>query len=232
MAGLQDIIDRCTSIQIDRRKVVGIQTTLNEIPRTSLTPTKQPWRITVEMPKSYRYNQARALMEALDVLDRYTPEIITFSNNTNLQWIFAYQGTMSPANIADITVDSFIGNQLVLSTLPAITSTRVLFEPNDLIQIGAFPYPFTVTQQVLRGSGLTVTLTMNRPNILTSPVAGETITVGNACEFNMFCPNMPTYKMTPGGFQRYNNQLTGAIINNAYLEFSSPFSLYEYVGGA
>jgi hypothetical protein len=84
MAGLQTIVDNCDSLEIDRRKVVGIQITRNEVPRTSATPTYQPWRMKLTMPSFYKYNQARSLMEALDSLDRNTPEVITFSNNAKL----------------------------------------------------------------------------------------------------------------------------------------------------
>jgi hypothetical protein len=55
MAGLQTIIDKANGLTIDRRKVVGVQITRNEIPRTSLTPTKQPWRFVVTVPNSLRY---------------------------------------------------------------------------------------------------------------------------------------------------------------------------------
>lgn len=228
MAGLQTIINNCNGITINRRKVVGIQITRNEIPRTSLTPTLQPWRFTLDMPSSLRYNQARSLMEALDTIDRYDTEIITFSNNACLNWIFAYQGAMSAGQISGITVSSFTTNQLVLTGLPAISSSAVLFQPNDLIQIGAYPFPFTSVTQVLRGGGSTVTVTTNRPNILTSSTTGSGITVGNACQFKVFCPNMPTYKLIPGGYT-----VSGTTtVNNAYLEFSDAFELYEYVGEA
>lgn len=228
MAGLQTIVDNCNSLLIDRRKVVGIQITRNEIPRTSATPTYQPWKMTLTMPNSFKYNQARSLMEALDTLDRNTPEIITFSNNACLSWIFKYQGTMSTAQINGITVDSFVGNQLVLSNLPAIASTRVLFEPNDLIQIGNHTFPFTSTTQITRGTGATVTVTTSRPNIITGSVIGDGITVGNSCDFYMFCPNMPTYKLIPGGYMKAN----GVVQNNALIEFSDSFQLYEWVGTA
>jgi hypothetical protein len=228
MAGLQTIIDKCNGLTIDRRKVVGIQITRNEIPRTSLTPTTQPWRFVLEMPSSLYYYNNRNLLEALDTLDRYQPELVTFSNNPCLSWIFRYQGTMSSAMISNITVSSFVGNQLVLQNLPVVPSSRVLFEPNDLIQIGAYTYPFTSTTQILRGTGSTVTITTNRPNIISSAVAGAGITVGNDCEFNMFCPNMPTYKLIPGGYVRSN----GSTLNNALIEFSDAFTLYEWTGTA
>jgi hypothetical protein len=230
-AGLQTIIDKASALTIDRRKVVGIQVTRNEIPRTSLTPTKQPWRFTVTMPSSLRYYNNRNLLEALDTIDRYTPQNITFSNNACLSWIFRYQGAMTSGQINNITVKvtgGFIGNQLILENLPSVSSTTVLFEPNDLIQIGSYTYPFTSTTQVLRGSGSSVTVTTNRPNIISGAVGGANITVGNGCTFNMFCPNMPTYKLIPGGYIQSN----GTTLNNALIEFNDDFELYEWVGTA
>lgn len=232
MAGLQTIINNCNGITINRRKVVGVQITRNEIPRTSLTPTRQPWRFTLDMPSSLRYSDARDLMEALDTIDRYTPETITFSNNACLSWIFRYQGQLSQNQLNQIrvksAVDAFVGNQLKLTNLPVVPANRVLFEPNDLIQIGAYTYPFTSTTQVLRGSSSEVIVTTNRPNIITGSVQGASITVGNACDFRMFCPNMPTYKLVPGGYVRAN----GTTVNNALIEFSDDFTLYEWVGTA
>lgn len=229
MAGLQTIIDNCNGLGINRRKVVGIQITRNEIPRVSLTPTTQPWRFTLDMPSSFRYNEARSLLETLDTMDRVSPEIITFSNNSCINWIFRYQGAMNSIQINGITVQSFIGNQLVLTNLPAIPSATILFEPNDLIQIGTHTFPFTSTTRIIRGTGGTVTITTNRPNIISSSVVGDGITVGSSCNFYMFCPNMPTYKLIPGGYKKNS---TGVTINNAYIEFSDSFELYEYVGTA
>lgn len=228
MSGLQTIIDNCNGIQIDRRKMVGIQFTRNESPRTSQTPTYNPWRFILDMPSSLRYSEARALLEELDTLDRNVPQIITFGNNPCLSWIFKYQGSLSTSQLSTITVQSFVGDQLVLQNLPAVSSTRVLFEANDLIQIGNYTFPFTSQTRVTRGTGTTVTVTTNRPNIITGTVAGQNITVGNSCEFYMFCPNMPTYKLVPGGATRSN----GVTTNNALIEFSDSFNLYEWVATA
>jgi len=228
MSGLQTIINNCNGLTIDRRKVVGLQFTRNEVPRTSLTPTFNPWKFTLDMPSSLRYNEARALMEHLDTLDRYVPQVITFSDNACLSWIFKYQGSLSTTQLNGITVQSFVGDQLVLTNLPVVSSTRVLFEANDLIQIGNYTFPFTSQTQVTRGTDATVTVTTNRPNIITGTVVGQNITVGNACQFYMFCPNMPTYKWTPGGAVKSN----GTTINTALLEFTDPFELYEWVATA
>jgi hypothetical protein len=228
MAGLQTIINKCNALNIDRRKVVGIQITRNEVARTSETPTFQPWRMTLSMPASLAYQTNRDLIEALDTLDRNTPEVVTFSDNVCLSWIFKYQGTMTSIQRNPITVQSFVGNVLTLTNLPAIGATRVLFQPNDLIQIGNKTYPFTSTTQVTRGSGTTVQIITNRPNILTGSVVGNTLKYGNDCEFKMFCPNMPTYTLVPGGYA----QTSGVTTNNALLSFSDDFNLYEWVATA
>lgn len=228
MSGLQTIINKCNGLTIDRRQMVGIQYTRNESPRTSNTPTFNPWRFVLDMPSSLRYSDARSLLEQLDTLDRYTPQVVKFGDNPCLNWIFRYQGSMSTTQINGITVQSFVGDQLILTNLPTISSTRVLFEPNDLIQIGNHTFPFTSTTQVTRGTGSTVTVTTNRPNIITGSVVGDNITVGSSCEFYLFCPNMPTYKLVPGGAQYAN----GVRVNNALIEFSDSFNLYEWVATA
>jgi hypothetical protein len=181
------------------------------------------------MPSRFRYSEQRALLEALDTLDRNVEQKIKFNNKPELAWLFKYQGAMSPAQISPITVESFIGKTLILDNLPAKASTAVLFKPNDLIQIGNKPHPFTVEQEVLRGSGSTVSVTTHRPNILTTAVVNQNITVGSACEFNMVCINMPTYRLNPGGFLRNG---FGNVVNNALIEFSSEFILHEFVATA
>ena len=223
---LQNVINYSNGLKINRRKVVGIQYTRNEIPRTTLIPTLNPWRFTIDLPTSLRYSEARNMIEDLDSLDRIYSEVITFNNNPNMNWIFRYQGSMTTVQVNAITVDSFIGNELTLTNLPIVNANRVLFEKNDLIQIGDTPYTYTSTQQVLRGSDPTVTLTTHRPCI--NPVSAflSTIKVGSGCQFKMFCPNMPTYKLYPGGTIYQNNQM----INNAYIEWSGEFELRESVG--
>jgi hypothetical protein len=228
MSGLQTIINKCNGLTINRRKVVGIQITRNEIPRVSLTPTRQPWRFTLDMPNSLRYYNNRDLLEALDTIDRVVPQEVTFGDNPCTNWIFAYQGSMNSSQISNIRVQSFVGNQLVLQNLPVVPSNRVLFQPNDLIQIGTYTFPFTSTTQIVRGVGSTVTITTNRPNIITGSVSNNPITVGSNCKFYVFCPNMPTYKLVPGGAVKSGN----TVINNALIEFNDSFELYEYVGTA
>jgi hypothetical protein len=237
MSGLQTIIDKASSIQFDRRKLLGVQYTRSEVAKVSETPTRNPWRINVSIQAAMPYNDYRDLIERLDYLDRRFPETVTFSNNPNTKWLCRYLGAMSSAQINAVTVNGFGGNQLILQNLPTINvnfpSTTILFKAGDFIQIAGYPYPFTVVENVQRGNGSTVTLTTHRPNIIKDNIQGLSILVGNNVTFKMFCPNMPTYKLVPGATS-YGTLPDGTygITNNAYIEWSGDFQLFEWTGDA
>lgn len=221
---LQSIINSSNQIEINRRKMVGIQFTRNQLPRVLETPTYNPWRFNVTLPNSMRYSEARQVLEAIDTLDRTDPETVNF---TNIPWLLAYQGTVSQSQLNHVTFNSFSGNQLVLNVSGvSANSTDVLLEKGDFLQIQGYPYPFTSTTRVLRGSYSTVTVTTHRPNIFnTQPANGTYINFGNQVSFNLFCPNMPTYKLIPGGAIVQNGQ----VVNNALIQWSDTFQLYEYI---
>lgn len=240
MAGLQTIINHCDSISIDRRRVMGVQFTRSEIAKTSETPTRNPWRFILGITAQLDYNSNRDLLEAIDHYDRRIPQQISFNSSgpnggasSGLSYVFQYlAGTLTTIQQSQLTVISFVGNQLTLGGLPAsgvFASNTNLFNSGDLIQIQGYPYPFTVVGPanvddisvfpgpVPRGNGASVTLTMHRPNFITDNVSGLGVNIGNNCIFNMFCQNMPTYKLLPGG-------------RNAVIQWSSDFQLYEYTG--
>jgi hypothetical protein len=217
MAGLQTIINKAEAIEFNRRKVVGIQYSRNEIAFRNETVTKNPWRLNVKFPAYLPYASNRDLTEALDTLDRRLSETVTFAN---ISWMFAYQGAMSTGQRSNITITSFQGNQLVLGNVFAIdnnnTADKLLFKAGDIIQVVGRPYPFTVTEDVARGNDASVTVTTHRPNFISTSVVGLSLNYGNDVQFKLFCPNMPTYSIIPG----------------RYIVFNDSFQLYEDVGAA
>jgi hypothetical protein len=216
---IQTIIDNADTIQINRRRQVGVQFSRSEIAYTSETATRNPWRMTVKVARVFKYDQARSLMETIDKLDRTVPETVSFSNNANLDWMWAYQGECTGTQLGNIQVSAFSGNQLTLKTLSSISSGKLIFAQGDIIQIEGYPYPFTVVDALYRNSSATQTVTVHRPNFITASVVNAGIIVGNAVQFRVFCPNMPTYTIKPGG-------------NTALVEFDTEFNLYEYTGNA
>lgn len=214
---IQKIINVCETLNIDRRKVVGVQYSRSEIAKVSSTPTRNPWRFNLNVTAGLQYSKNRDLLEDIDRIDRSLTETVSFSSVPGHAFLFAYQGAMNAIAISNLRITSFVGNQLVLNTLPVLTQGAVLFRKGDILQIVGYPHPFTVTQDVLRGTGETVTLTTHRPNFITASVANLGVVVGNAVQFKVFCPNMPTYTLVPGG-------------TDALIEWTSDFQLYEFTG--
>jgi hypothetical protein len=148
--------------------------------------------------------------------------------------MFRYQGTnagqLTNTPPTGMTVTSFNGNQLVLGNIPARTVGDILIAAGDLIQIAGSPYPFTSTTNIVYTAAMaSATVTTHRPNIITLGVAGNTVIVGNTSQFNLFCPGLPNYKLTPAAYVRH---ATLGVINFAMVEFDGPLELYEWVSGA
>ena len=218
---LQSVINLAETIEINRRRVVGLQFTRNEIVRVSETPTRNPWRLTVQVSAPIPYQDARRILEDIDRSDRSDPETITFSSNPGLSYLFAYQGTLPDSQVANLRVQSFTGTNLVLTGLPTSGPTSVpgsiLLKKGDFIQINGQPYPFTVVNDVVRGSGSVITATTHRPNFISDSVVNQGVKLGNDVEFQVICTNMPTYTIVPGG-------------RNAMVQFNDTFQLYEFTG--
>lgn len=217
---IQKIINVCETLNIDRRRVVGVQYSRSEVAKVSATPTRNPWKFRLNVTAGLIYSKNRGLLEDIDALDRQYTEVVSFSGVPGHDFIFAYQGEMTSGQTAAVRVQTFVGNQLTLTNLPnvaAIGAGAYLFKKGDILQITGYPHPFTVVNDVLRGGANTVVVTTHRPNFIAASVANASIVVGNAVQFKVFCPNMPTYTLVPGG-------------TDAFIEWTSDFQLYEYMG--
>lgn len=226
---LQTIINISDSIKIDRRKIIGIQTTRSQLMRIGETPTYNPWRFTVTVPNGVYYD-SRALVETLDNMDRAVSEVISFGAISTMNWLYRYQGDYTIAQLANVKVSTFVGNQLVLdiSTLTPRVVGNAIFKKGDLISIIGYPYPFTFTTDIITpSSGVnTVTCVMHRPRVIdpNTNISGLGLEIGPDAKFRVLCIKMPTYTLQPGALRISN----GAVTNNAILAFDSAFELCEH----
>jgi hypothetical protein len=224
---LQNIWDMSSELNINKRKLVGVQFSRSQLPKTDLTVTKNPWRFVVSAP-GRPWVDMRSTIEALDNLDRYQPETITIGSNANFAWLYRYLGDRSTIPTA-LTVSSFVGNQLTIGNITGLTNGQYLFRRGDLVQINTKPFPYTIVNDVVYTGASTVVATTHRPNITTTSVVGLSINCGPNCQISVFCPNMPTYTLTPGA-RRMSGSTT--VINNAIVQWSDSFQLYEFVSGS
>jgi hypothetical protein len=192
----QTIFNIQQTMSVHNRRMVGQQISRGGQVRVAQYLTAVPWVFTV-MPHNYLYYpQARDIIQAIDNKDRELPETITF-NNANLSWFTAYQGDLTTGQANALTLASVPpanSTTITVGNLPSVSTTAVVFEPGDFLQLGIYPYK--VTTQVLRGAGSTVSVTLHRP-VIGTPSIGTLTAVGVYCTFYMLAESCPTYSLNP-----------------------------------
>jgi len=225
---LQTVINISNSIKIDRRRTIGIQVTRSQLIRVGETPTYNPWGFTITVPNGSYYN-SRALIESLDNMDRAVSEVVSFGAISSMRWLFRYQGGLTPTQLGQLRVFQFIGNELTLSAflLTGTQPTDVVFKKGDIFNIIGYPYPFTVTADVIVGYGDYITVYTHRPNVInpSNNISLVGLEVGTDAKFRLLCVKMPTYTITPGAYKSTN----GTVLNNGIVEFDGPFECMEYI---
>jgi hypothetical protein len=217
MAGFQDIFEIQQSMSVNNRRTVGQQVSRSGQMRVAQYLTSVPWVFTVTPHNYLYYPQVRNVIQAIDNKDRQLPESISFSS-TNLSWFDSYQGDLTLVQAAALTLASVPAansTTITVGNLPSVSSTANVFKAGDFLQMGLYPYK--VTDNVLRGSGSTVTVTLHRP-VIGTVTTGTLTAVGNACTFYMLAESCPTYTLNP-------------MTNGAFVQWDSPFVFREDITG-
>lgn len=211
----QTIVDIQQSMTVNNRRTVGQQVTRSGQIRTAQYLTAVPWVFTITPHNFLYYPQVRDVIQTIDNLDRETSATITFSS-TNLQWFTAYQGDLSGAQAAALTLNSVPlpnSQTIAVGNLPSVSSTAKVFKAGDFLQLGNYVYK--VTADVLRGSGVTVAVPLHRP-VIGTPSTGTLTAVGSAVYFPVYAEVCPTYTLTP-------------MTNGAFVNWDQPFVFRENV---
>jgi len=214
---IQTIIDNAMSIEFIRRKLAGQSISRSGQVKIASVANNVPWQMIVEPRPGMRWADSRDLIEEIDRLDRVFIEVVDIGNtNPNLAYITNYQGTLTGTELSSITVSSANALTLTLNVSSITGSTKVVFEPGDFVQLaGNYKYPYTVTSRVLRGSGTTVDVPINRPFIDQAGYTevGAGIIVGKNVTWQVVMTKKPSYRVIPGG----------------YLEWADNFELVEVI---
>jgi hypothetical protein len=214
---LQTIFDIQQSMTVNNRRTVGQQVSRSGQVRVAQYLTSVPWVFTVTPHNYLYYPQVRNVIQAIDNKDRQLPESISFAS-TNLSWFVAYQGDLTTGQVNALTLassPSANATTISVGNLPSVSSSAYVFKAGDFLQLGLYPYK--VTENVLRGSGSTVNVTLHRP-VISTPSVGTLTAVGAACTFYMLAETCPTYTLNP-------------MTNGAFVQWDAPFVFREDITG-
>lgn len=203
---IQTIIDSAQSIEINRRAIVAQTISRSQQIKTAERGYRA-WKFIITPAGVLQWSTARSAIERLDNIDRITEEQITLANNAGMSWTTAYQGGFTSGALAAITISATTSNTLTLDNLPTTSSSTIAFKAGDFIQPNGSRYPYTVVNTVLRGTGNTITVQLNRGLLPDISMTGANILVGNQVSWRMVATKMPTYTLQPGKLVELNGTL-------------------------
>jgi hypothetical protein len=194
----QTIFENQESMTVNNRRMVGQQVARSGFITVAQYLTAVPWVFTVTPNNFLYYPTARAIIQAIDNKDRQLPEVITF-NSSLLSWFTQRLGTA--------TVATLNGTPTPNTQTLALTSNGT-FKAGDFIMVGGYTYKITADS-----AGASVSI--HRP-LIGTPSSGATVSIGNACTFNVVAEVCPTYTLTP-------------MTNGAFVNWDQPFVFREYI---
>lgn len=194
----QTIFENQESMTVNNRRMVGQQVARSGFITTAQYLTAVPWVFTVTPNNFLYYPTARAIIQAIDNKDRQLPETIVF-NSSLLSWFTQKLGTATTATLN--------GTPTANTQTLALTSNGT-FKAGDFIMVGGYTYKVTADSA---GSSVNI----HRP-LIGTPTSGATVSIGNACTFNVVAEVCPTYTLTP-------------MTNGAFVNWDQPFVFREYI---
>jgi hypothetical protein len=223
---LQTILSISESVTVNDHKFAGQMMSRNMRITTSEILTVQPFQFTLKPMNYLLYSQNRSVLSALRVADRITEQYLNYASTGWVNYI-AYQGNMSSAQIATVTVTAASsGKTIVLGTLPSITSTLYIVRAGDFIQVDRYAY--IATADVQRGGGTVVSVPVHRSlmTIVTSSLPavigqyGTTVALGGSTYVGITFPvivrDYPTYTLVP-------------MTNDSFISWDGSFTALEVV---
>ena len=209
---LQNVIDNATQITFATRKTSNSTVSRNGRLKTSLLVGNQPFVFSVSYAPVAVYADVRGVLEEIDELDAVQKEAIDIgSTNSGLSWITEYQGDLSSAQLGQITATTtYSGRTLTLSvaSVTGASPSDYVFKAGDFLQLdGGYKYPYKVVDDVQKGSGSTITVTLNRPVIEQSGYTintGKGILAGNDVTWQVQMLEKPTFSVLPARYVQFD----------------------------
>ena len=223
---LNQILAISESVGINDQRFIGQVLSRNQKINTSEQLTVIPFAFTMKPMNYLRYSESRSLLSSLRVPDKALEQYLNFSTTGWSNYI-EYQGDMTSGQIdACAWQTSSANNNLVLGSLPSISSSAYIVKTGDFCQVGRYAY--IATANVQRGGGSTVNIPVHRSLLtpLLSPVSavigefGTTVSLGGSpytgTTFCVILRSYPTYALIP-------------IQNDSFIQWSGDFVAFESV---
>jgi hypothetical protein len=230
MATLTDVLGFAESVSINDQRFVGQVISRNQRIATSEIITVVPFQFEFKPNNYLQYSKNRDLLANLRYFDKSLTQYLNFSATGWVNYI-DYQGDMTNVQISACQWQtSSAAKNLVLGSLPStvvLDPTAYIVKAGDFCQAGLYSY--IATEDVLRGTGSTVTIPVHR-NLINGPLGsvinavigqyGTTVSMGGdtytGITFPVILQQYPAYTLVP-------------IANDSYIAWNNSFKAFEAV---
>ena len=197
---LQTIIDNATFVEMDIREISG-----STISRSGHYKTADRnvniFQFNIGMHDGLTYSTNRGVIQDIYTTGSTTEANISLNNNSGMNYLTAYQGGRDTANLANLSLNTFSGDQFFINTSTCF-GTGTIFSKGDFIQpkgnTDTYRYPYMVTEDVT-SAGANVAVTVHRPILEQDGVALTSggFKIGNDVRWQVKIVNLPKYSVVP-----------------------------------
>jgi len=192
----QTIINSATAISIDKNPIISQTITRDQTVRQT-SRGGAVYRFTVSPNPALKWADYRYLVANLEEGKIGTQTISI--NSAGHSWISGYAGQLTTPQVNALTFQyttaqqTANSRQVIVGSLPSIGSSTIMFQPGDLIQSANSVFPYTVSSQVLRGSGSTVQVPIHRVCLDTPSATTYDLKVGQEVTWRVVMTKMPRW---------------------------------------
>ncbi len=210
---LQTIIDNATYLDIDIRKQSGSTLSRSGHYKTA-DRNVNVYSFKVGMHEGLTYSTNRGVIQDIYTTGATNESNISLNNNSNMNYLTAYQGDISGAELNNISVNGVFGAEIYIDQTSA-TGSGTLFKKGDFIQpkgnTDTYRYPYQVTSDVaFNSSSSNTTVSVHRPVLSQSGVALTSggIKVGNDVRWHVKMLTLPEYSIVPHDRVAFSDDFT------------------------
>lgn len=218
---LQTIIDNATYVEVDRREQFAATMSRSGHYKTA-DRNVNVYSFTVGMHNGLTYSTNRGVLEDIYSTGSTTEANISLNNNSGMNYLTEYQGSLSGAQQAQVTVNSTFGSEIYVDTTSVsgnVSGYTHIVKKGDYIQpkgnTDTYRYPYQVTSDVAWSSAANITIPVHRPVLSQDGVALTSggVKLGNDVRWQVKITNLPKYSVVP----------------HDRIEFSDTFELVEVI---
>ena len=218
---LQTIIDNATYVEFDIREQSGSTISRSGHYKTA-DRNVNVYSFTVGMHNGLTYSTNRSVIQDLYTTGSTNEANISLNNNSGMNYLTEYQGSLSSGQQAEVTLNSTFGSEIYVDTTGVtgnVSGYTHLVKKGDFIQpkgnTDTYRYPYQVTSDVAWSSAANITIPVHRPILSQDGVALTSggAKFGNDVRWQVKITNLPKYTIAP----------------HDLLQFSADFELIEVI---